>query len=73
VILVWKPVWLSRPGARKPAHGATVSAQIRDGVLSEPELAPEPAFKGVKLPAWEKDKLKGLEPILILAQEHMAK
>jgi hypothetical protein len=73
VIFVWKPVWLSRPGTRKPVHGATVSARLQDGALSDPELALGPAFKNETPPTWEKDTLKQLKPILIEAQKHMAK
>jgi len=73
MVIVWKPVWLSRAGARKPVQGATVSAQLRDGELSEPELVLEPAFKDESPPTWEKDKLKGLKPIFVEAQEQMAK
>ncbi len=73
VILIWKPTWRLQANALKPSHAATVSAQLKDGALSEPELTLEPAFKGAKPPTWEKDKLKRLKPVFLEAQKQMAK
>ena len=71
-ILIWKAVWWGRAEAPEVAHGATVSAQLKDGVLSEPELVLEPAFKEEKPPTWEKDKLKLLKPLFVAAQKEMS-
>jgi hypothetical protein len=73
VVLITKPVWLSQGGKSKPAHGATVSAQIKDGTLSEPEVTMEPAFKDEKPPTWEKNKLKQMKSLFVEAVKLMAK
>jgi len=61
VTRVSKPVWLTQPNDPEPAHGATVSAELKKGVLSEPELKLMPGFENSKPPTWEKNKLKRLE------------
>lgn len=72
VVVITKPVWLSRAGARRPAHGATVSAQLKDGTLSEPEVTLKPAFKDEEPPSWEKNKLKRMKSLFVEAQKKMA-
>jgi hypothetical protein len=72
-ILISKPVWLSKAGSANPAHGATVSAMLKDGTLSEADVTLEPTFKDEKPPTWEKDKLKRLLRVFVAAQKHMAK
>ncbi len=72
-ILILKPVWLSRPQARKETHGATVSARLKDGVLSELAVTLEPSFKDETPPTWEMEKLNGMKSVLVEASKQMAK
>lgn len=72
-ILISKPVWLARRGDRKEKHGATVSAQLKDGVLSNLAVTLEPAFKDEPSPEWEKEKLKGMKSAFVEAQKLMGK
>jgi hypothetical protein len=72
-VLISKPIWLSPAPARKPAHGATVSARLKDGVLSEPEVVLEPTFKDEDRPTWETEKLRRLKPVFLEAQKLMVK
>jgi len=72
-ILVSKPVWLARRGDRKERHGATVSAQLKDGVLSNVTVTLEPAYKDEPSPDWEKEKLKGMKSAFVEAEKLMGK
>jgi hypothetical protein len=72
-IVISKPVWLAKGHGAKPVHGATVSAQLKGGRLSKPEIALEPAFKNEKPPTWEREKLERMEPVFVAAEKQMQK
>jgi hypothetical protein len=66
-------VWLTRPGENKLVPAATVSAIIRAGSLSEPNLVLEPAYKDEPPPMWEKEKIKEFKALFVAAEKHIVK
>ena len=72
-LLISKPVWRSRPGVLERTHGATISARLQNGVLSEPEMVMEPEFKDEKPSAAAAGILWQLKPAFIEAQKRMTK
>ena len=72
-LLISKPVWRSRPGVLERTHGATISARLQNGVLSEPEIVMEPEFKDEKPSAGAAGILWQMKPAFIEAQKRMTK
>ncbi|HMN97563.1 MAG TPA: DKNYY domain-containing protein [Phycisphaerales bacterium] len=56
-ISITKPVWIAEADGSL-RHVATVSATWRDGMLSDPVVAMQPAFEGAQRPSWEAGKLE---------------
>src|SRR5580704_8635028 len=70
-LLVWKPVWLRDTNGSKPAHGATVFCELKNGALCEPHLKLLTPLANAERPTWEGEKLKRLESVFAEAQKQI--